>query len=796
MRTFIIKPGDLIPIGRAGENQATEIRFDVTGWAETFGAGAYTLVVKRPHEDTAYPVEVATEGDYVVWTVSNVDTGIAGNASVQLRYVVDGALAKSVIYTGIVGESLDNIVDPPDPFEDLIQRMVDLTERAEAAAEAAAGSAGTATTAAEAAQTAKTAAETAAGQAQSAKEAAQASATTATQAKTAAQTAQTAAEAAKSAAAQSATAASGSATAAAGSATQAAASATAAEASAAAAEEAAATLTLDDTLTSATQAAQAKATGDRLNALTGLKIPIPFKMIPGGYIRYANGEVADDQTNAYTDYIDISAYKQILFKRTASTASNPSSGTAFYNVSKDYVSGLAAVRSQPAYGYFGELVLADVPENAKYVRFTGWADTTTYGVFELYGINENYVRGLSYSELLTNYNAKNNVVPLGGNYVQKVCGYGYSNPTRLTVERYGNKFILSGTTTTSTRIKITNDLTVATTNSAIDGFPNPIKFKKGHTYTIALSFTPSETIEIDAVTVSVYAAGTHASAGTLRLKQDGNVRTFTADQENYHIIIYVNNGTVLSNFECNVLVVDETGAFAEQADTVRIYDSPDYGTSQGLAVIDRTMYVTESNGNGGIVKVDLASGTKTRTSLALGHCNDITVYNGKLYVVGMEDTGRIYIIDPTTLTIDSYVDFTIDGVPAVSFGITYDRLHNQFILEVNDDFVFADTSLTYKSKVTRQYLSGAEHRQGVECDGYYLYCPECNRNNIVVYDYAGALVDEIIIPNSDEPEGLFFDWAGSWLLLTNIPSHEWYVDVINIRNKLGLDMICSIAKLL
>ena len=240
MRSFIIKPGDLIPIGRAGENQATEIRFDVTGWADTFGAGTYTLVVKRPHEDTAYPVEVTTDGDYVVWTVSNVDTGIAGNASVQLRYVVDGALAKSVIYTGIVGESLDNIVDPPDPFEDLIQRMVDLAERTEAAAESAAGSAASASESAGTATAAKAAAQTAAQTAQTAQATATQAAQTATQAKDAAQAAQQAAEAAQTTAAQSATAASGSATAAAGSETRAAASATAADASAAAAAQSAA----------------------------------------------------------------------------------------------------------------------------------------------------------------------------------------------------------------------------------------------------------------------------------------------------------------------------------------------------------------------------------------------------------------------------------------------------------------------------------------------------------------------------------------------------------------------------
>lgn len=144
-------------------------------------------------------------------------------------------------------------------------------ESAIAAAAQAASSAGNALSSANDAYTSASTAQAAADAAQTAQAAAEASeatastaATTATQAKEAAQTAQTAAETAQAAAAQSATAASGSATAAAGSETQAAASATAADASATAAAQSAATLTLDATLTSATQAAQAKAVGDEL----------------------------------------------------------------------------------------------------------------------------------------------------------------------------------------------------------------------------------------------------------------------------------------------------------------------------------------------------------------------------------------------------------------------------------------------------------------------------------------------------------------------------------------------------
>ena len=198
MRSFIIKPGDLIPIGRAGENQATEIRFDVTGWAETFGAGTFELIMQRPGDsELPYPVEVTVDGDYVVWTVSNVDTGIAGNCKVQLRYVVSDAVAKSVIYRGIVGESLDHAVDPPDPYDDLIERIEELARQTEQNAESASRSAGNASDSADAAgRSATNAADSATQAGQSANGAAQ-SATDANAAKLASQAAQQHAEAAQ-----------------------------------------------------------------------------------------------------------------------------------------------------------------------------------------------------------------------------------------------------------------------------------------------------------------------------------------------------------------------------------------------------------------------------------------------------------------------------------------------------------------------------------------------------------------------------------------------------------------------
>ena len=551
---------------------------------------------------------------------------------------------------------------------------------------------------------------------------------------------------------------------------------------------------LDDqisTLTEELNEAVDELKGDLSNSST----PIKFEVITGKYVKYIDGTLGTAESNGYTDYIDVSNYKQILFKQTTSTASNPTSGTAFYDENKVYVGGIQAIKSMAQYGYYGELVLADVPNNAKYARFTTWADTLTFGSFELYGVNEKYYESLSNNDFHNLFEKENNIVGLGGFYYQKWCNYGNSAARQIQVIKYGNKFMLNGTTTADTRIKITNNLAVATTNGGVDGFANPLKFVIGHTYSATLRFIGTYPGAEGNVTLSAYKPSTHSSAGSLYWNKNGCVRRFTATQTDYNICIYINDGVTVTDLECIVEITDETGDYRNIAETYRIYDNSEYGTVQSGAIIGKKIYAYESNNSGSVIVVDTLTGESTSTSLSMGHGNDMTVYNGKLYVTSMEETGRIFIVDPDTLDIESYVDFTINGEPAVSFGIAYDKVNNQFVLEVEDDFVFADTSLVYKSSVAREYLSGST-RQGFECDGYYLYCPEYNKNNIVVYDYTGKFVKEISIPNRHEPEGLFNDWTGGWWLFTNIPSHEWYVDAINFRNKLSFSMMCAVARVI
>lgn len=117
------------------------------------------------------------------------------------------------------------------------------------------------------------------------------------------------------------------------------------------------------------------------------KVPLSFQIVGSGLIRYDNGTVTTPSSvSSYTDYIDVSLFKFVQYKRQMNTASNISSGMAFYTADKTYISGLRTVAAASETAYFRDYYTRAVPENAKYARFTTFTDTETYGEFSILGI--------------------------------------------------------------------------------------------------------------------------------------------------------------------------------------------------------------------------------------------------------------------------------------------------------------------------------------------------------------------------------------------------------------------------
>ena len=127
MRYAQATPNTSIFLGRQGENEAEVVTFDVTGWSTLYGEGAFEIFHRRSRDTVAYPVVIhmSEDGNTIEWTVTNADVEYTGNGECQLVYVVDGKIAKSVIYTTCVAKSLDGSGEVPEPYENRIQDLIE-----------------------------------------------------------------------------------------------------------------------------------------------------------------------------------------------------------------------------------------------------------------------------------------------------------------------------------------------------------------------------------------------------------------------------------------------------------------------------------------------------------------------------------------------------------------------------------------------------------------------------------------------------------------------------------------------
>jgi len=131
MRTITIHinaerpPFYTIPLGRRGENEATQVVFDVSQLISTYGEGTAQLAAKLPNDSTPYPVSITQEGNTVTWLVTNADTQAVGNGECEMFWYVGDVLAKSVVYTTVIGRDIGDVGEtPPDPYETWVEEVL------------------------------------------------------------------------------------------------------------------------------------------------------------------------------------------------------------------------------------------------------------------------------------------------------------------------------------------------------------------------------------------------------------------------------------------------------------------------------------------------------------------------------------------------------------------------------------------------------------------------------------------------------------------------------------------------
>lgn len=138
------KSGVTIHIGRAGENYATEVYFDITSWVNDFPNGTPTLVVQQngaTYMQTSHVEYGPKTADgkfssvYVIWDTTKSNNATAGMGKCQLFYAQKDAsvtngerIVKSAIYDIIVTNSLgDGEDEPPAAYKSWVD---DITQRA------------------------------------------------------------------------------------------------------------------------------------------------------------------------------------------------------------------------------------------------------------------------------------------------------------------------------------------------------------------------------------------------------------------------------------------------------------------------------------------------------------------------------------------------------------------------------------------------------------------------------------------------------------------------------------------
>lgn len=115
-----------ISLGHTGENAAVRVAFSLLPFQQAFPGGRPALLVRRPKEETAYPVPLDVDGASAYWTVSAADTEATGFGQAELQWYLGQTLAKSDKFQFFVAQALTAGAEPPD---EPTKRWFDAIER-------------------------------------------------------------------------------------------------------------------------------------------------------------------------------------------------------------------------------------------------------------------------------------------------------------------------------------------------------------------------------------------------------------------------------------------------------------------------------------------------------------------------------------------------------------------------------------------------------------------------------------------------------------------------------------------
>ena len=133
MKYVVAQEGVVIPLGRQGENGVVTVIFSTSTWPDNYGEGAFQLVHKRATDSAPYPCNITIdENGNVNWLVEAADVYAVGFGCCQLSYVVNEAIAKSIIYSTSTLPSLGG-GGMPEPVPSWLERVFQIGDGVEQA---------------------------------------------------------------------------------------------------------------------------------------------------------------------------------------------------------------------------------------------------------------------------------------------------------------------------------------------------------------------------------------------------------------------------------------------------------------------------------------------------------------------------------------------------------------------------------------------------------------------------------------------------------------------------------------
>lgn len=126
-------------IGRQTETGVEMVQFDCTAWLSIWPDMEISVWPMRPGEIAAYPAIVERAGNIITWTITDVDTAVDGEGSVEVMGMADGKRKLSArAVTHILASGLGNTQERPEGARPWVDEVLDAAKRTEyAAAEAA-----------------------------------------------------------------------------------------------------------------------------------------------------------------------------------------------------------------------------------------------------------------------------------------------------------------------------------------------------------------------------------------------------------------------------------------------------------------------------------------------------------------------------------------------------------------------------------------------------------------------------------------------------------------------------------